>query len=229
MKVALGIPHVGDIPGESFLYHCRAAVEISRSAELVIIAPGDVYPHDKAREYIVSKAIKADVDLLMFVDVDVAMPAGFFSQLLEVMERRSARVVSGKYLQRGYPYVNIWGMGFEDGSAAHVDSTAEHEVEIMGCGMGAVLIDFRWVQECLSRPYFKIKWGKDLLGKTEWEDYGFCRDVLLAGGKIYGLPYVECKHLAGRKWIDSSNAQAERVCWLKNNPVVSDGDNNDKR
>lgn len=213
MKVALGIPTVGDVV-PAFKEILGAAVEIGREGEIVIIVPVDEFPVDRAREFVVGAAIGNECDLLMFIDSDTKPPKGFWAILREVMERTKAQVVAGMYLQRGYPYANIWAR-VENGKAFHLCAGGEGEVEIHACGMGCTLIDLTWVRKNLERPFFRIIHGEGSKDYALWEDFYFCKKVIEHGGKVLGVPRVFCGHMAPRQEVTKEFAQFSRKAYIE--------------
>jgi len=195
MKIALGIPVKDCVYGEVYGSHLALVAEMARAGELTILSPYTAPSVDLARGFIWNFAKESDY--LMFVDQDILLPLKAFDTLLEVMQRRGAQVVAGRYPLRGYPYANIWASRNE-GRLRFTESSVE--AEIQGCGMGCTLIDVKWVLEHLEEPLFVTSY--DSLGRVrETEDYYFCKHVTEAGGTIVGVPSVECGHVEARRTV----------------------------
>ena len=205
MKVALGIPVIDGVPGETFSSHLATAVEIGRAGEIVFITPTDVFPVERARDFIWDTATKMKCDYLMSVDFDVVLPKGAFSSLLETMIRTKSQIVTGKYYLRGYPYANIWAIEHEH---KRYFTDSDQECKLDGCGMGCALLDVAWINAHLKPPFWRTKYEK---GEFETEDFFFCSKIREAGGVIIGEPKVACGHLSPGIVVTSANAQALRV------------------
>ena len=68
LKIGLGIPLIDSVPGESFASLLNVAAEISRVADIEIITPNGIMPHDNARNYVADATSNARCDYLMVVD-----------------------------------------------------------------------------------------------------------------------------------------------------------------
>lgn len=199
MRIALGIPILQNVPGDAFCSHLSVAVEIGRVGEIVIISPTDMFPVDRARDFVWKQVLEKDCQYLLFVDYDTILPLGAFGTLLEALKRTGSRIATGKYLVKGFPYHNVWAIRREH-NFFQVDSGEECFLD--GCGMGCALIDVPWVREKVKPPYWVTSYDE---GGLSTEDYPFCRKVRAAGGKIVGVPSVSCGHV-GRIVVSELNA-----------------------
>jgi len=198
MRIALGIPVNGSVFGEVYGSHLALTAEMVKAGELTIVSPFTAPSVDEARDFIWKYA--RECDYLVFVDHDVLLPVNTFSTLLEALLRRGAQVAAGRYYLRGFPYANIWGIRHGKGYAF---TETEKEAEIDGCGLGCTLIDIKWVEANLKPPLFVTT--RDEQGRTiGTEDYYFCRKVKEAGGKIIGVPSVDCGHVETRRTVVTS-------------------------
>ena len=211
MKTALGIPYAGDPPKEACPSHHALAVEIGRMGEIVLIHPLDQIPHSKARNYIMEHALREECDLLMFVDADNIIPTGAFETLLETLEKTGAVMVSGYYLQRGFPFGPVWFKWFEDRQCAgqvqpREGITSPQRIDI--CGLGCALVRLGWVRENIEKPWFRIMERED--GKMVWEDTYFCLKIRERGGLVVGDPRVVSDHLFKREVINAQTVERLR-------------------
>ncbi len=208
MIIALGMPMVGDVPAEIITSRMELSAMIaSRSdvEELKVVACLDVFPFDRAREFLITQALKSQSCYLLFLDADIITPKEAFNDLFETMVDKKAQVVSGHYRRRGHPYTSVWAkMNDKAGLILQCDaSEGVHEIDTSG--LGCSLIDLKWCEDNLAHPWFKM--GENLEGDYAWEDSYFHSQVLKAGGKVFGDARVRCIHLAGRLGVSDDNWQ----------------------
>ena len=211
MRTALAIPMLDSVPAEVVPSLLTAAAEAARLGEVLVTCPINMKPHDRARNYVMQNVLNYECDFLFFIDSDTVPPPGSLGLLMETMQETCAAVVSGYYLQRGYPFLSTWATVADDGvlNYRQLDNTeVSGPVEIGGCGMGCALIDLRFVRENLNGPEWFLLTKAD--GRRVWEDVYFCMSVTAAGGHIYGDPRVVCGHLHDRITITPDNADALR-------------------
>ena len=215
MRVALGIPVFGMVPGEALPSMLRLAVEIGRLGEVAIVVPIDQSPHERARNYIMETSLGLDCQWLMFMDTDNTIPNEAFQKLLSLAEKGSV-ITAGHYVQRGYPFMPTWGKIAPGGTQHHFTMRAKEGregVEIDSCGMGCTLINLEWVRDNLPPGgWFKKEEGpKGVTG----EDTFFCMKVAERGGGIMGHTDVRCGHLSKREEITDENAEGFRKLHLE--------------
>lgn len=216
MKIALAIPVIGDVPGEAFGFHMTQAVEVGRLGKLAIFVPLNKMPHDVARNETIAEAMMEQCDLLYFIDDDTIAPLGAFPKLLEVMQTTGARVVSGHYYRRGWPYTCVWSKELPRPANLETDLPAQQGAEelktawfpvdalegiheIHTSGLGCALIDLRWVSQNIQPPWCEMLKGEK--GTIVSDDTTFLTKVREKGGLILGHAGVRCVHLGERTMI----------------------------
>lgn len=213
MKVMLAVPMIGMVNPKFTETLVKVTADIVRSgAELIYANPTNMVPHDKPRNYVMKNAIKQGCDYVMFVDSDNLLPSGAFSKLLEVMQQQEdAVVVCGNYYQRGYPYAPVWvsiGPTGKPGYCLCKDDTADPPLLVHG-GFGCALIDVKWTEKNLEKPYFVLQTDEE--DHTAYEDAYFCRQVRRAGGCVYGAPKIGiCGHILFPEVVTEKNVDRLR-------------------
>jgi hypothetical protein len=194
MRIAIGIPMIETVPAEGVVDLMALVVETARHGDLALCTPLNVMPHDAARIMAVDDAISQDCELFLSIDDDTIPPKDTFVRLHQTMKSSGAQVVSGHYYRRGYPYTCVWSRKI-DGTYFQVDAlSGEHEIHVSG--LGCALIDLRWVQKNLRKPYFEmIHTGQKTMIA---DDVTFFTKVNEAGGKVVGNADVRCVHLGFR-------------------------------
>lgn len=200
MRVTIGIPIVDSVPGETLPYHMMLAAQIGRSCQIAIPSVMNLLPHDRARSKLFDLAIESKSDFMFFVDDDMIVPEDAYCRLFEVFNYKTPRAVavSGYYYRRGWPYTSVWSRKNEAGVIEGlISDSGIHPIHYSG--LGCCLIDVRWVQENLEKPYFSM--GQDEFGTTITDDVTFFESIRRAGGVVYGNADVRCGHLGERKVI----------------------------
>ena len=207
MRVGLAMPMVGSLPCEVVGPLLGLAAEIAREGEIVVATIQDYFPYDRAREYLIEVAEKAECNLVMLVDADTIVPARTFRLLKSAMETTGAAVVSGHYWRRGFPFNGTWAT--KDG---YVDVRVDQgPMEIETCGLGCALVDMSIVSE-IDAPRFELVYQNGRC--IRWEDAVFCDKVRAAGGRIFGVPAVRCGHVHTRTIICDDNVDRLRATAL---------------
>jgi len=219
LRIGLGIPFIDSIPGEAFDSFLNVAYEIGRVADIVIITPNGIMPHDNARIAVAEVATKKQCDLLMFVDADTVIPAGAFLRLFRTMVREKPAVVSGYYIRRGYPWTSVWASKVPDPIldisplVANVDAkTGIHVIKYTG--LGCALIDWVWVQKNLLKPYFQHTKNEVQGGTIITDDVTFYKQIDERHGIVLGDADIRCGHVGPRQvyWDkDATKLRAEVI------------------
>lgn len=217
-RLCVGMPIMDSIPGECFGHHLATFIEakkltMERGGELLSLTPLDLSPHDNARQFIVDKALESDCTHLFFMDDDTITPRGGVYKLLQTMEGLNAKVVSGLYLRRGYPYTSVWSFEREevvgDGNPQFFSVEADCGVhEIHSGGLGCALIDLRWMRANVPTPWFKMI--QDEKRTLVTDDVTMFKAVRAAKGLILGDADVQCTHVGRREFITRSSAKPLR-------------------
>ena len=211
-KLAIGLPLAGDLPMECVADLMIATAQATLEGDLCVIAPQGIFPHDRAREAIITEALESDCDYLWFIDADTRQPGGAIKEMLRVLREEKAAMVTGWYNQRGFPFASTWAVERSGGETAPLQIVDEQSdrVRIDGCGLGSALIDLNWVRENLLPPFFVMAVDVSRPTLYRWEDSYFCCLIKEAGGAIYGLPQVRCKHMGSRIEITCENEEQLR-------------------
>lgn len=211
MRVALGIPIVREVDGYAYASHLNLAISVGRQSDVVICAPVDVFPHDKARIAVWDTAREHNCDLLLFVDSDIVVPHKTFDLLLKTLRGTGAAMVAASCPRRGFPYNTTWFKHFPEGICP-IEGAPE-PIQIDSCGLPCNLIDMRKV-EGNGEDLFRM--GYIAEGAYQWEDGFFCQQLRRQDLKVYGDPNVEVAHLGERIRITRSNAEQLRRLHLLN-------------
>ena len=218
LKLALGIPVMGDVHAEAYPTHLALAAEMGKHGELVISTAVDLAPHDRARNKVMNEVISAGSEFLMFVDADTGVPVGAFEKLWETLIATKGVIATAHCYRRGYPFTSSWSKKMDPPGGVYqvdVDTKATRPVEIDGCGFPCTLLDLNWVRDNMDQPWFLIE--SDGRMRTKWEDWHFCQRVRSMGGQIYGDPRVRCDHWAFRVRISDDNVQMLRKEFIEEN------------
>lgn len=199
------------------------AGEVILKHRLVVLTPINQFPHDRAREMIMTEAKRMKCDKLLFVDSDNPPVMGAFTKLHETMLKTKAAIVAGWYWMRGPPYLPVWtkaqqvpdGNGKMHALATKIFSKKGDvdPVPIDMSGMGFTLIDLHWVWDHLEEPYFKF--DRDVNGDMIWEDISFCLDVREHGGLVLGDPRVRIDHLEYSDVINDRTVDYKRERYVE--------------
>lgn len=218
MKTAIGIPSIGDIPGECFSSHVIACCQATKHGEIMLITPRGIMPHSRARELIITNALRSDCDYLWFIDADTTSPPGAFNKLLDALQDDDTAMSSGYYNMRGFPFASTWSKehaGIVE--KLQMVGPTDDVVDIHGCGLGCALIDLQWVREHLKEPFFQMTPDPTLPTGFLWEDAFFCESIKNAGGVVKGVTDVTCTHYGERVAITTENESSLRREYLVNN------------
>jgi len=135
-------------------------------------------PIDRARNYLVSEALKHDATHIWFIDTDQVIPKGTLEALLDM----DGDIVSPLYFEKGIPYWPCFRIWDKNGNYRRTNHIKWNDyMEIDGVGMGCSLIKAK-VFKKVRKPWFKwvVKGGESVLG----EDLYFCKKAKNAGFKI---------------------------------------------
>lgn len=214
-KIALGVPHLRDLPG--YFFDTVLSLEWPPGTKAVRV---EGKPVDIARNAIVRSALKDDdVEWVFFLDADMRVHPETLRRLLRDVERLpEAYIVSGTYFARTdtpMPHVYRFTRTDDDGinwytslareyaqwAKARVERDdlpnahcyLESDDDVITCdavGAGMLLIH-RSVFEAIGEPWFES--NRETGGG---EDFDFCRKAQLAGYAIYADFAVQGDHEA---------------------------------
>jgi GT2 family glycosyltransferase len=144
---------------------------------------------DESRNLSIEEALKASCDFVLFLDDDMLLPSDLVPRLVGVSKEHDADVVGVLCTSRQRPARLIGfdteGVQFtaEDARRYHADRMV---VEAGGVGTGVMMVRTS-IFERLEKPHFSFDGGHG-------EDFGFCKKVWLAGGKVVCDFGVESRH-----------------------------------
>lgn len=203
MKVAIGIPVLNSVPGESFGSILKASVEASKFGEVRIIEALDLVPYDRARNFLLDEAIKQGCDLFWAIDSDCVLPDGAFEKLFKTLKEKSAQAVLAHNYMRGYPYVCSWFRQVSDRIDRVSAGSGVHQIS--SGALHCCLIDLKWVEKNLEKPYFKYSPSEDEEVRI-MEDAYFFDKIGKAGGVVLGHGDVRVGHVYTRVVICDKTA-----------------------
>lgn len=215
-RLAIGIPHVGDLPD----YFFKSVVALKKGPTgSYFLTMVKNHPVDLARNLIVETMLDgSDATHLLFLDADMTFPILAAERLLAA----DKDIVSGVYFARAEtpsPHVYEFNRRDEGGvywyrslaeefaewckrNPGHVDQGNEaifpsHLVKVDAVGAGCLLIK-RHVLERMYELYGEeaYPWFKCHDGSRGGEDFTFCRRAQAAGFAIWADFGVQCNHYA---------------------------------
>ena len=215
MKLAIGLGLQDSVPGEAFSAHVHTIIEAQElvspgkdDANVLLITPFDVVPHDNMRQMVVDIAVENGCDRLFFMDDDTLTPSGGITRLMDIMDKdeRKPVAISGFYLRRGYPYTSVWSCQKDDGWYQVTADSGLHVIH--SSGLGCCLIDLKWLKKNVPEPWFRMKQDDH---KTLITDDGVLFEgIRKAGGVLLGDGAIQCAHVGRREIITSENANRLR-------------------
>lgn len=221
--VMFGVPHLGDLPGyfvDSFVGELvRVAGTPGRSARYL---RAQNLPVDVARNKLVAAALaNPDVTHVMFMDADMAFPAGAVNRLLD----RRKPIVGGLYFRRdalapfpqlwqrtdqeeqGLPYYRAMAEEYEawlqrSGQAVvptgeqvaliETDDVDDQLMEVDSTGGGCLLVAREVFEAIGSGPWFVAHDYE--IGRGGGEDHFFAELARAAGYSVFVDLTVQCGH-----------------------------------
>lgn len=203
MKLGIGIPILGDVPGEAFASHTHTiadAIRVFGHGEVCLFTSVGIAPHDHARQVIVDQALAAGVEKLLFIDADTLTPPRGIECLLTTMEELKVQAVSGYYIRRGSPYTPVWAYEAQPGKWVNVvadPGSGWHDIHVSG--LGCCLLDLQWINKNVPKPWFKMRQTDEWTTITD--DVVLFEGMRKAGGKLVGQANVVCPHLGKREFV----------------------------
>jgi len=131
----------------------------------------------QVRHRLVTAALKADCEWLLFLDSDMRLPV----QTLEHLLARCKSVIAANYTARQPPFCPT-AVGL-DGQRVYTDYQTSGLVEVLSAGMGVMLVHAALLRS-IAPPWFMLTWSEKV------QDYGgedgyFCLKLREAGAKIW--------------------------------------------
>lgn len=146
------------------------------------------YIHD-SRNKLVDKAITSGSDYLMFIDSDIAFPAGAIEQLM----RKDKDVIGGHYYKRQLPKTSA--ALIEENGRLVIPSESKLSsggvIQVFAAPTGFLLIKTS-VFRRIKTPWF---WFGEYRGQILGEDAWFCKQCYEAGIPIYIDTSIPIKHI----------------------------------
>ena len=182
MKVAVCVPHYGDVKGgfarSLFGLSANIVLNVTKDSQL-FSARGTLFPH--IRNDLAAAALEWSADWLLWIDADQIFPADTLTRLLRHHQMIVACNIPVR--RQTVPSPNA----YKDDKLVYTtrDKAGKLDLEpVDGVGLGVCLIG-RDVFEALRQPYFRLNYNA--AGDFETEDYAFCRAAREAGFQ----PYVD--------------------------------------
>ena len=212
MKLAIAIPLVQALPAEvveGLLNGVIEATQVVRAAGGTIEAHTctDLYPYDRARQFLLEDCIESGCDLLWAIDSDCLLSTGAFEKLWQTMRDRDAQAVLAHNYNRGYPYACCW-FAPRDGRFYRVDAGSGVHQIVTG-GLHCTLIDLQWVKDNMKKPYFKYVFSEDENERIA-EDAYFFSEMGKAGGLVLGNANVRVGHIYTRICVSDKTVRVLR-------------------
>lgn len=220
MKLALGCPVVGAVPGEAYHSHLALLAYLGKSHEVLVPAVCDLFPHATARNMIMKTALDRGASHLLFLDSDMLIPdPRMVDELERVMNETEAAMTAGHAYRRGWPFTPTWFKIVEDQIYQCTAPPNGLPAQIDGCGLPFNLVNLEWVRAHLTEPYF-FQGEKD--GKKIMEDLFFSKAICEAGGKIIAVPTARVGHLGPRICIDDSTVEQCQKWFAQLHPEIAE-------
>jgi hypothetical protein len=197
LKLAVGLPaYRGQIASAHAVMWAQLGAACARQPDdvrIVMFGHVDTCGIDRARNALVQQAIAAKADWLLMVDSDTFAVAG--KDLLRMILERpaAAAIVGAPVIRRGEKSPNMWRWMGEHheacGDALHGRDGTETigpYIDVDAVGAAILAIDLAVVQ----RTGTMFRWADGMS-----EDLFYCRQLRLAGERIYVDPRVATVHL----------------------------------
>jgi len=196
-KLSIAMPLVQGLPAEVVESLLNGVLEARKEfeGEVEIHTCVDLFPYDRARNFLFGESLESGCDLIWCLDSDCLVPKGAFTKLYATLTSRSAQAVLAHNYMRGYPYVSSWFSPLGD---TFVHSSAGSGVHKIRSGaFHCVLIDLKWVKENMKEPYFKYTPHKDEEYRV-MEDAWFFKKMGESSGLVLGDADVRTGHVYTR-------------------------------
>lgn len=209
MKLMIGIPVLDNVSWPFFLYTSSLIGKLSKKYEVILSFPNRC-AIDRAREIIVTDAIRMECDRLLFIDDDTIIPVDTVDKLNPLLDREDAVCASGFCCQRGYKYFPMvyryedleWGKGQPQLLAPF--PSEPFQVSCVGMGISLLKVSLlKKLQEKLGDCF-----NRDGAGT---EDFYFFKKAYEMKYTTWVHPQLEATHFGNPLWINMANAEELRI------------------
>lgn len=187
-KIAVGLPR-----GSDTMYHYEWILSMFKMfgkspCNYKLISVSKV--HHIARNEIMDKFLKTDMDYLLFIDSDMIWEPDSLELAYELIQNSHVDIVTGIYYTKNEPHLPvIKKLDLKAGCYDNYESWGNRPFEVDGAGMGFMLIS-RQVIESMKQPLCEWKGGFA-------EDLNFCLKAKKDFGfKIWAHPGIKLGHVS---------------------------------
>lgn len=174
-KIVIGVPSGDMVHADFAMCLCNLLAHSSKNGAFILgILNEKTSLIPKGRHTIVEKALKHNVDYLLFLDSDMVFPSDLLIELIKT----DKDIIGCNYATRRPPFK----LTCRNEDFTFFDKReGVHEVGFIGTG--ALLIKTE-VFNGMEHPYFNLEWEGGDRG-FDGEDYNFCKRMKADGHKIY--------------------------------------------
>ena len=199
MKVTIGIPNRDDFKSEMVASLMRIVTQTGCLVNLAM--PTGCYI-DELRNTCWDSAKESGSDWLLFMDSDNSVD--FSGNAFKTMIDFGQDVVSGIYVQKGYPYRPLVYRFTEEGLIQNWKEIPSYPFTADATGCGLLLISKKVmdaftpeVEKELGRPFNFLNYGKPNMLR---EDPAFCWRIQKLGFKLWFLPEITMSHYGKQRY-----------------------------
>ena len=170
--------------------------------------------HHIARNGIIDKFLKTDMDYLLFIDSDMIWEADSLELAYDLIQNSHVDIVTGIYFTKNEPHIPIIKkLNLQAGCYNNYQTWGNAPFEIDGSGMGFMLIP-RYVLEKMKQPMCEWKGGFS-------EDLVFCLKAKKdCGFKIWAHPGIKVGHVSKTTITNFDWAKQHKpsvAAWMREN------------
>jgi len=192
-RIAVAVPLNRDVYGYCYQNHLGliSYTLLSGAARVEHFICPRGYIIEKARNLVVEKALKLDVEYIFWIDQDVMVPSNAIERLLA----HDKVAVSGLYFLKKEPYVpcmyDFTPESLAKGIFSYPEKWDDGLIETGLVGMGCMLTKVSVFRE-YGPPWFRITKANIT------EDVYFCQQLRILGYKPYVDTTLKCWHVGDR-------------------------------
>jgi hypothetical protein len=206
MKTLIGLPTLAPLAPPVVVSLMQLAAEARLHSRIVLSYREGLIPYDKGREALFDEARSSGCDYVLCLDADMLFPQDTFGKLLWELREHKAVAASGLYVRRGFPYSSVWSKKVGDQWFQVEADSGSHEIDMTG--LGCCLLDFRWMERNLQRPFCTFERCYDKADVLD--DESLFDKIRSANGKIIGVGDVQCGHLLTPEFVTLETANTYR-------------------
>ena len=190
-KILIAVPCMDQIPAR-FAQSLATLTKVGQCA--IAFQISSLIYH--ARNDLAKKAVKMDVDYILWLDSDMVFEPDTLERLMKHMEQPGVDMVTGVYFRRVPPFSPVLfdKLDFEKGILKNVSEFSELPkdglFEVGGCGFGCVLMNMDVIYDVLGKHGNAFAPIGD-----NGEDVAFCYRARDCGYKIFCDPTIKLGHV----------------------------------